>query len=470
MLMYRILACAFACVVLPALVHAAEQTPAPLPPAMQRAQALTQEQIESSRDLASLGRLKTLYARMGDKQHYRWTLAHMTEMLPGDLGLKMELATSYAADDMKTAAYDLLLRMPKQGFGLDIGEDKRFSKIHGTQAWDYIVKSLAANLEPFGDGKVAFTLPADDLLIHSIAWDPKHKQLLVGSAREGKIFRVGEDGKLQTFIAADEKMPLWSVFDMRVDPEHNRLWVATTSVAYFNGYDTDNAGKAALLQFDLESGELLHTYPLPGRGKFLSSLALAPDGRIFAADGVHNTIYELRDGKLVVFTSNPKLTQIHAMAVSGDGKNLYIADARLGIVGMQIDSKKAFMLGYNRAALVLPGISGMLWYDGTLVVIQPGMQPARVMRLHLSDDGRSVASAMPIDVAKPEFKALGMGTVAGDKLYFIANLQRDKYDSHGLLKDDVKLEPVQIYESNLRFAWGQNGIGTGLSEVPASKK
>ena len=437
----------------------------------QRVEALTQIQIETSTDTQSLGRLATLYQRSGDKERYRWTMARLTQLLPGLLKLKLDLVASYAADDMKTPAYDLLLSMKGQGFGVDISADPRFEKIHGTEVWDFAVASLKANMEPFGEGKVAYRLPAADLLIDALAWDPLRKQLLAGSARDGGIYRVAADGKLEPFIKADANNQLWSVYALAVDAPHKRLWVATTSVMHFKGYDADNAGKAALIEFDLTSGKLLHRYALERAGSnvFLSALALAPDGTAYAVDGVHKVVYTPREGKLEEVLANPNLNDIRAITVSGDGKMLYMVDTLLGIFGFDLEQKSAFGLGYNPDGLVLSGIVGLYWYDGTLVLVEPGMQPARVMRLTLSEDGRSVAKAMPLDVSRPEFTQLDGGTIAGDKLYFITNSQRAKYDRHGLLRDGAVLEPLTIWESDLRFAWDEDGVNLGMQPITAAK-
>lgn len=436
--------------------------------AVQRAESLTQEQIEASHDVAGLNRLKQLYQSIGDKDRYRWTLKQLVKLVPGSLPIKMELAYSYAADDMKSPAYDLLLRMKGQGFGLDVSKDPNFEKIHGTEVWDYIVKSLQSNLKPFGEGKKAFDLPAADLMFNALAWDPVHAKFLVGSARDGGIYHADKQGKISKFIKSDSHNRLWSIMDMAVDGKRNRLWVATTSVFFFKGYDTNNAGQAALAEFDLKTGKLLHRYPLKGSGVFLSTLALAPDGKVYAADGVNKKLYTVEKGKLKEFAHNPRLNNIRALAVSGDGKRLYLADTILGVIGLDLESAKAFNLAYNPESLVLPGIVDMHSYKNTLVVIEPGMQPQRVMRLKLSEDGRKVTNAMPLDVANPLFDSLGNGAVAGSKLYFMVNDQRSKYDDHGLLKDGAVLGPVHVFESDMDFAWDKEGIKTGMTAIPTA--
>ncbi|HET8899082.1 MAG TPA: hypothetical protein VFN09_09960, partial [Rhodanobacteraceae bacterium] len=271
----RRLALAASLLLLAGGLHAQQVMPAAQQAAVQRAEALTQAQIEGSSDSLTLGRLAALYKNVGDTERYRWTMTRLTTLLPGNLKLKLDLAASYAADDMKTPAYDVLLKMKGQGFGVDLSKDARFEKIHGTEVWGYIVDSLKANMQPFGKGRVAYRLPPADLLVDALAWDAGRKQLLAGSARTGGVYRVDSAGKLHDFIKADASNQLWSVFALAADAKHNRLWVATTSVVYFQGFAPDNAGKAALVEFELSSGKLIKRYPLDVLGTaFLSSLAL----------------------------------------------------------------------------------------------------------------------------------------------------------------------------------------------------
>jgi len=122
-------------------------------------------------------------------------------------------------------------------------------------------------------------------------------------------------------------------------------------------------------------------------------------------------------------------------------------------------------LRHDLGHLVLGGITGMYWYDGTLAVIEDAMVPKRVMRLKISADGRSVASTMPLDAAQPSFSDIGSGAVAGDKLYFLANRQDALYDERGVLTASDKLAPVTVFASNLRFAWDQKGVSTGMAPL-----
>ncbi len=457
MLISRIL-CVFG-FALVASVAFAQQVPARTGNAPDPA-SLTEAQIAAVQLPQALGQLATIYKQSGDLQRLAWTLKRLSELQPNSGDIKLALAATYALQDNKTPAYDTLLEMHKQGFGYDIKDDPDFAKIRGTGAWTYVLESMAGNLKPFGEGEVAFSLPGGDHLYETLAWDPKRKQLLVGSVRDGTIQRLGTNGQLTDFIAPDASNGLWSVYAMAAVPEEDLLYVASTASVYFKGFNQSDFGKAGVFKFRLSDGKLLDKYLLmpDGRPRTLSSIAAGKGGLVFAADGLRSMIYRLDGGSLKPMVGNPKLTSIRGLALSADARSLYFVDYALGVFGVDLVAGKGFDLKYDPAKLVLGGIDGLYWYDGTLVVIENGMSPQRVMRLHLSEDGRSIVRAMPLDVANPAFALPTWGTLAGEDLYFIANSQKNKYGAYGTPNDDAKLDPVRIFRSKLRFAWDGEGI------------
>jgi hypothetical protein len=440
---------------------AADKAEAPKDPAqaemIKKAEALTQEQIHQSRDPAALGKLAQLYVDAGDPERFAWTLEQLTQLLPNSGNLKLQLAMAYAGLGLKSKTYDVLVRMVAVGYSYDIAKDPRFAKVNDTRVWEYITQTFATNGKPYGEGKVAFEIPKGDKLIESIAWDPKRKQFLAGSVREGKIYLVDNSGKLTDFISTDASNGLMGVYDLAVDAAHDKLYAIANGVPYFNGFNADLVGKAGLFEFTLSSGKFLHKYILPQDNgtHILSSIVAGSNGQVYVADGVNQQIFRLDGGALKLMVGNPVLNGIRGMALSGDGKTLYFADVGLGIFGLDLATMKPFSLGFSPDKLTLGGIDGLYWYDGTLVAIQNAMSPLRVMRLKLSADGRSVAAAMPLDAAQPAFGLPTVGTVSGDGLYFIANSQRSNYDSLGALTQADKLQPVRIFRSDLRYAWDQ---------------
>jgi hypothetical protein len=431
----------------------------------QRAESLTHEQIDQSHDVAALTRLAQVYAQQNDNERLSWVFKRVSELMPNSGDIKLQLALVYAKMGDKTRAYDTLMRMQMQGFGYDISKDARFDPVHGTRVWDYIVANLGVNSKSFGEGKVAFDLPKTDNLLNALAWDGKRKTLLVGSARSGAIHRLDQKGKLTDFIAAGSNPNLWGVDALGVDSAHDKLYVATSASPKFDKFSADNANKAALLEFDLGSGKFVKKYAAPSEATHaFNDIAVSADGAVYVSEGVHRIVYKVEGNTFKPVVQNPKLTAISAITVSGNGRVLYIADYALGIFGFDLAKGQAFEPTYNPDSLVLGGIVGMHFYDDTLIIIEDGMVPKRVMRLSLSPDGHTVKGAMPLDVASQDFIALGDGALAGEKLYFITNRQDSLYDRNGVLTSPSEVEPEAVFASNVRFAWGK--VGAMSAPIP----
>lgn len=437
--------------------------------------SLTPDQIAQMQSPEALFRLATIYKQQDNNERLSWVLQRLTVLRPNSGELKLALAAAYAAQGQKSKTYDALLGMQRQGFGYDIADNKAFVKVADTRVWTYIVDNLKANLKSFGEGKVAYTLPKGDHLYESLAYDSKRKQFLVGSVRDGTISLLDKDGKLKEFIKPDAANGLWAVYALSIDPDNQALYVASTASVYFKGFSQTDFGKAGVFKFDLASGKLLKKYLLTpdSQPRTLSSIVAGRNGQVFAADGLRNIIYRLDGGELKPLVENPRLTSVRGLALSDDGKTLYFADYSLGIAGVDLAAGKGFEIEYDPKGLVLGGIDGLYWYQHNLVIIQNGMSPHRVMRLALDASGRKIVRATPLDAGNPAFTLPTYGAIDGDGLYFIANSQKNEYDSFGSPKDKSKLEAERIFRSDLQFAWkaqsaGRDPLSPALP-VPMSK-
>ncbi|MEZ5461895.1 hypothetical protein [Dokdonella sp.] len=440
--------------------------PASSAPAKRDATTFTEADVNEITSIAVLQRMVAGYKSLGDLQRLSWTLARLSKLNPDAGDLRMALALTYAEMGDKSKTYDLLLKMKDQGYGADLSEDPRFEKVTGTEAWSYVVQNLQANLKPFGEGSVAFELPKGDTLFESIAWDPKRKKFLVGSVRDGKIYLADMQGNLSEFISPADGSGLWSVYAMAADPARDLLYVASTSSLYFKAFREEDFNKTGIFKFKLSTGKLLDKYLLPSNlgTRAFSSITVGKGGQVFAADGLNNQIFTIEGDKLKLIVANPKLTSLRGMAVSDDGNMLYFADYTLGLFGADLKSGTGFAVEHDPSSLVLGGIEGLYWYDGNLIAIENGMSPQRVIRLTLSADGKSITKMMPIDVANPAFEVPTYGTMVGNDLYYIANSQKGLYGQYGSVTDESKLEPVRIFKSNMRFAWGEGGITAGAMQ------
>jgi hypothetical protein len=429
----------------PPVQAAATQAPA-LPPLP----ADIADQIQRANTVPPLLALGQRLNSEGNWPLYEVTMKRLTELRPHAGNLRLEMAAAQAMQDNKPAGYETLLYLRDQGYGFSIDADDRFENLHGTEVWSFLVAGFKENRTPKGAGRVFTQLPAGDLLVEALAWDPARKRLLAGSVRSGEISTVGDGGTLTPFIKPDAENGLWGIFEMTVDAERDVLWVASAAIPHAKTAKGEDYGRAGVWKFELSSGKYLSRVVLPrdGRNHLLTGLAVAPDGTLYAADSQTRQVFKLEGETLRAVVDNPRLGSIRGLAIDPQGKRLYFSDAELGLFGIELATGKPFDVKVA-PTVTLFGIESLYWQDNSLVAVQNGTRPVRVVRLALTPDGTGVSAALPIDVAQPEFGQPTRGALAGDRLYLIANSQKGGYDRLGLPRDVAKLERIRIWVSVL---------------------
>jgi len=165
---------------------ATAQTPPQGAPAAPDPHSLTEAQIKQAESPQALIRLASIYKQSGDLPRLVWALQQLNSLVPNSGELKLALASVYAQQGDSAKTYETLLHVQQQGFGYDLADNPAFAKVAGTKIWNYVSANLKANLAPFGEGKVAFTLPKGDYLFESLGYDPK----VVDRTRRATVYWV----------------------------------------------------------------------------------------------------------------------------------------------------------------------------------------------------------------------------------------------------------------------------------------
>jgi hypothetical protein len=229
-----------------------------------------------------------------DYPTFRRALERLHEMRPYNSDYMYQLVIAYALLDEKTKAYDLMLRMQKQGLSYDFNESDNAQSLRGTEIFDYVNELMIIAGKPMGEAVPVFVLPESVVMPETISWDESRQKFLIGTIAEGSIIAVGKDGKVKELLKANDENGLWAIFDILVDQQRNRLWVSSASMPGFSRYDPIDKGRSALFEFNLKTLEFIRRYPVPvdGSSHMLGSMALSPNGDIYIADRILPFIYK----------------------------------------------------------------------------------------------------------------------------------------------------------------------------------
>lgn len=398
----------------------------------------------------------------GSRSHYREAvrayqardlgafLSHARQaqaLRPRHGGVTYALASACALTGDTAGALDALRRYAAMGYTADVAADSDFVSLRGSPALAELERRIAANAAPVVRGTPAFTLPERDLLAEGLAYDARDGAFYVSAVHRRKIVRMTPDGRFADFAVLDgagEGAPL----GLRVDPKRRVLWVATAAMPQMQGYAPADSGVSAVLRYDLDTGKRTGRFPVPadGRAHVLGDLVVSRSGEVYASDSRAPVIYRLPAGgaALEPLVESPLLAAAQGLALTPDGRTLFVADYARGI--LRVDPAARTVAQVAAADTVAPlGIDGLYYADGALIGIQNGVAPHRVVRLRLSGTTGEITGVDVLERAHPAYEEPTLGVVVGRDLYYVANSQYERFGQDGTIAQPDGLEaPVVL--------------------------
>lgn len=350
---------------------------------------------------------------------------------------------------------------------LGIGADREalaaaFGTPRDAPRWQAVLGRFARNREPFARGRVAFSLAERDLIPESLAFDPADGAFYVGSLRKRKIVRVARDGRVSDLVPT-ARDGLFAVLGIKLDPARRELWANACSLSSSPPMappDRKTDGQAALYRYSLPDGRLLGRYAVPEAPRPLcfNDLVLAADGSIYLSSGPDG-IFRLTPGASALSRFAPYDGFVNGIAASDDGRFLFLADHRRGVIRLELATRAAVPLALPPGE-TLVGIDGLYVRGRTLVGIQNGLAsgPERVLQAWL-DDGHGRASCVAVlDRDHPAYDIPTTGALVGDDLYYVASSQLRRFTADGKILPWEKLTESTVLRTPL------------LSSCPASSR
>ena len=361
------------------------------------------------------------------------------------------LACAYALTGDTAAALATLRHFAALGHTADLDADTDFTSLRALPAFDSLRQAMRRNAAPLVRSTPAFTLAERDLLTEGIAYDPKTRSFFVGSVHRGKILRVDDGGRATEFVPPGLK-GFWAPLGMRVDAARRVLWVAGAALPQTAGYDSADAGRSGLFRFDLASGALTGRFPLPADGQphTLGDVTIARNGDVYSTDSRGPAVYRVRAGSdsIEQFATSPLLLSAQGLALDAEERTLYVADYSRGILRIDLATRAIRLLETADDVLAL-GIDGLYLVKGSLVGIQNGVEPHRVVRLRLDARGDRVEHSAVLERARPDYAEPTLGVVVGRDLYYVAASQWERFREDGTIDAPETLRPPLVLRLRL---------------------
>jgi sugar lactone lactonase YvrE len=361
-----------------------------------------------------------------------------------------ELAAAQALRGERKAALDTLESLADMGLWFDAAGDADFAALRESGNFKDVLEDFEENRRPQGRASPLLRLNTPTFIPEGVAYDEDTGAYYISGAHERRIARIPRSGQPEDFVPPGGG-GLLAPLGIFADSRRRLLWVTSSGIPEMKNAQPDELGRAAILAFDLESGQVKRRITLKEPGEHLfGDLLVTRKGPIYVTDSKAGVLWSIDSstGKAEALTAPGALASPQGIAATRDNRVLYIADYTQGLFYFDIGRRKLQRMEVARGISVY-GIDGLYRYQDDLIAVQNGIRPHRVVRFELDDRGRRVRHARVLAASLPDFDEPTLGVLVGNRFAFVANSQWNRFDKNHQLPPNAQLRPPIVLRLTL---------------------
>jgi hypothetical protein len=358
--------------------------------------------------------------------------------------LLVNLAAAQVATGQPEAAVSTLERLAALGVHSPVDKSDDFAALRDRADFKAVYAKIAANLVATGPGEIAFTLPGMTGLVDGIAFREKTGEYFFGDVHLRCVWVRTTDGQVRKFTESENEV--FGIFGLMVDEASGALWAATSVLPAMQGYTQALDGAAGVAEFDLNSGKLRRMVRLPADTKqhVLGDITMAPDGSLFMPDSGEGILWRLGPGAVTpeVFVESPEFMSLQGIVLTADHRTAILSDYANGLLRLDLTTRSLSHLS-TPPDVTLLGIDGLaLAPDGSVLAIQNGVRPKRILRLVLDASAEAVTEATVLESAHPGMADPTLGCIVGGKFIFVGNAGWSRFEDPEIKPTDPRPVPI----------------------------
>jgi sugar lactone lactonase YvrE len=339
-----------------------------------------------------------------------------------------------------------LVRVADMGNFVDLAALEPLAPLRGREDFRELVARMARLREPVGRGEVAFELPGMSGLVEGIAWREKTGECFFGDVHLGTIWRRGADGAVSKFAPGDSGQRLPGVFGLEVDEKRGSLWAALSALPEMRGFTPELKGRAGIAELDLATGAIRRLLLVQaGDGEHVfGDLLVADDGSVFVTDSAESVIWRLapRGETLERWAGSPEFLSLQGLVFSGDGSALVVAAYGNGLLRVDRATRDVMRLPAPIGTTLL-GVDGIeRAADGAFILVQNGIDPARVVRVELAEDARAIRALSVLESGHASLADPTLLCRAGEEMLVIGDAGWRFFEGGRSAENVVRRVPV----------------------------
>jgi len=344
------------------------------------------------------------------------------------------------------------------GLKYDVAQDDDLKPLLGDAAFPPVAQAMKERTKSVQKAEAVCSLPLPDLMPEDLTFDKTSGAFIFSSIQHHTLYRAklpkagAAECTLQE-IPLDDQAKRWPVLAVSADATRKLIWMTANAMPGFSGFPKEDEGKASLFAIDAASGKTVRRFDLAGTGPaVLGDMSVTSDGTVYVSDSIGGGVYrvqgDLKTAQLEKVAGDFFSPQTPALA--RDGKRLFVADYSMGIAVVDLAQPNLpGCLNYlpHPESIAVTGLDGLYLYGDSLIGIQNGTEPERIIRFHLNPAQTEITSSEVVEQATARLGDPTHVTSVNGWLYATANVGWDKIDDHGQLKPGEHFSPPLL----LRF-------------------
>ena len=167
-------------------------------------------------------------------------------------------------------------------------------------------------------------------------------------------------------------------------------------------------------------------------------MTIGPDDAAYATDSALPIIYAIpspfsRPANISLeWMKSEDFVSLQGIATTKDAKGFIVADYSMGLFFIDRATKATQRVDYAGGTTLL-GIDGLIRNGNTLIAVQNGIAPARILAITLDASGNSVTGAKVLSANDPNIPEPSLGTMRADDYCVVANAQWSRFNEDGTL-------------------------------------
>lgn len=355
------------------------------------------------------------------------------------------LAAALALNGKEKETITVLQKVVLMNHTIAFETDDDFKSIANSSAFQQVLALKKSQEQTISNSNKLVSLNEKELHPEGLEFLSKSNLWLASSIRKRKIVSFDSKSGICSDWFTDDQ--LFAVFSIKKDSSERFLWVSTSAIPEMERFSADLDGKAAVLKIDIKTKKVIQRFEMEGNHVF-GDLYVTKTNEVYVSDSNKPIIYKIQNNVMTEWISlENEAYNLQGITMNTDESKLFIADYLKGISVIAMKDQSHQWLTFPDGTIG-KGIDGLCFYKSSLIAVQNGVKPIRLVQFNLNEEQNTITGFRIIDHNRADFNEPALATIVKDKLHFFANSPWQAYDKEGNL-DGSKIENPMLFESKL---------------------